>query len=97
MAGGGAAGTGSRRFRDPLVGIVSGVLVLLVVWAGLSRPVPADPSADRQLALTDDAHGKDAVTVILADLRGLDTLVEITVVLVAMLAVATVLRRGKLW
>ncbi len=89
--------TGSRRFRDPLVGIVSGVLVLLVVWAGLSRPVPADPSADRQLALTDDAHGKDAVTVILADLRGLDTLVEITVVLVAMLAVATVLRRGKLW
>lgn len=89
--------TGSRRFRDPLVGIVSGVLVLLVVWAGLSRPVPADPSADEQLALVDDAHGEDAVTVILADLRGLDTLVEVTVVLVAMLAVATVLRRGKLW
>jgi multicomponent Na+:H+ antiporter subunit A len=89
--------TGSRRFRDPLVGLISGVLVLLVVWAGLSRPVPADPSAEEQLALTDDAHGKDAVTVILADLRGLDTLVEVTVVLVAMLGVATVLRRGKLW
>lgn len=87
----------SRRIRDPIVGVVSGVLVLLVVWAGLSRPVPADPSADRQIALTEQAHGKDVVTVILADLRGLDTLVEITVVLVALLAVAALLRRGRLW
>jgi multicomponent Na+:H+ antiporter subunit A len=89
--------TRSRRIRDPLVGVVSGVIVLLVVWAGLSRPVPADPSADRQVALTEQAHGKDVVTVILADFRGLDTMVEITVVFVAMLGVATLLRRGRLW
>ena len=33
---------------------------------------------------------------ILADFRGLDTLVEITVILVALLAVAALLRRGRL-
>ena len=89
--------TGSRRLRDPLVGVISGALVLLVVWAGFSRPVPPDPTAGRYLELAERAHGKDVVTVILADFRGLDTLVEITVVLVALLGVAAVLRRGKLW
>jgi multicomponent Na+:H+ antiporter subunit A len=89
--------TGSRRFRDPLVGVISGTLVLLVVWAGFSRPVPPDPTAAKYLELAEQAHGKDVVTVILADFRGLDTLVEITVVLVALLGVAALLRRGKLW
>jgi multicomponent Na+:H+ antiporter subunit A len=89
--------TGSRRIRDPLVGMLSGALVLLVVWAGFSRPVPPDPTAGKYLELAEHAHGKDVVTVILADFRGLDTLVEITVVLVALLGVAAVLRRGKLW
>jgi multicomponent Na+:H+ antiporter subunit A len=89
--------TGSRRIRDPVVGVISGVLVLLVVWAGFSRPVPPDPTADTYLELAERAHGKDVVTVILADFRGLDTLVEISVVFVALLGVATLLRRGKLW
>jgi multicomponent Na+:H+ antiporter subunit A len=88
---------GSRRFRDPIVGAISGVLVLVVVWAALSRPTPTDPSAGRHIDLTTQAHGKDVVTVILADFRGLDTLVEVTVVLVALLGVAALLRRGKLW
>jgi multicomponent Na+:H+ antiporter subunit A len=88
---------GSRRFRDPVVGVISGALVLLVVWAALSRPTPTDASADRQLELAGAAHGKDVVTVILADFRGLDTLVEVTVVVVALLGVAALLRRGKLW
>ena len=87
--------TGSRRFRDPIVGVVSGVLVLLVVWAALSRPTPTDTTAGRQLALAEQAHGKDVVTVILADFRGLDTLVEITVLVVALLGVAALLRRGQ--
>jgi multicomponent Na+:H+ antiporter subunit A len=89
--------TGSRRIRDPVVGMISGVLVLLVVWAGFSRPVPPDPTADKYLELAEQAHGSDVVTVILADFRGLDTLVEISVVFVALLGVATLLRRGKLW
>jgi multicomponent Na+:H+ antiporter subunit A len=89
--------TGSRRIRDPVVGVISGVLVLLVVWAGFSRPTPPDPTADKYLELAEQAHGADVVTVILADFRGLDTLVEISVVFVALLGVATLLRRGKLW
>jgi multicomponent Na+:H+ antiporter subunit A len=88
---------GSRRVRDPIVGVISGVLVLLVVWAALSRPTPSDTSANRQLDLAGAAHGKDVVTVILADFRGLDTLVEVTVVVVALLGVAALLRRGRLW
>src|SRR5215217_8747148 len=88
---------GSRRYRDPVVGAVSGILVLLVVWAALSRPTPTDTSASRQLALAGQAHGKDVVTVILADFRGLDTMVEITVLVVALLGVAALLRRGRLW
>ena len=43
------------------------------------------------------AHGKDAVTVIVTDFRGLDTLVEVTVLVVAGAGVATLLRRGRLW
>jgi multicomponent Na+:H+ antiporter subunit A len=89
--------TGSRRIRDPVVGVISGALVLLVVWAGFSRPVPPDATADKYLELTEQAHGSDVVTVILADFRGLDTLVEISVVFVALLGVAILLRRGKLW
>jgi multicomponent Na+:H+ antiporter subunit A len=88
---------GSRRVRDPIVGAISGLLVLLVVWAALSRPTPTGTSAERQLELAGAAHGKDVVTVILADFRGLDTLVEVTVVVVALLGVAALLRRGKLW
>ena len=88
---------GSRRFRDPIVGAVSGILVLLVVWAALSRPTPTDTTASRQLALAGQAHGKDVVTVILADFRGLDTMVEITVLVVALLGVAALRRRGRLW
>ena len=54
-------------------------------------------TAARQLDLAGQAHGKDVVTVILADFRGLDTMVEVTVVVVALLGVAALLRRGKLW
>ena len=43
--------------------------------------------------LTPDAHGGDVVTVILADFRGLDTMVEITVLAAAIVGVASLLRR----
>jgi multicomponent Na+:H+ antiporter subunit A len=85
----------SRRIRDRTIATVSGVVTALVVWAALSRPIPPNGMAERQIELTPEAHGKDVVTVILADFRGLDTMVEITVVGVAMLAVALLLR-GRL-
>jgi multicomponent Na+:H+ antiporter subunit A len=86
----------SRRWRDPLIGVRAGLAALLTVWAGLSRPVPGASSAERHVELAENAHGKDVVTVILADFRGLDTLVEITVVFVALIGIATLLRRGRL-
>jgi multicomponent Na+:H+ antiporter subunit A len=82
----------SRRIRDTLIAAASGAVTTLVVWAAFSRPVPQEGMADRHLAAAAEAHGKDVVTVILADFRGLDTLVEITVVAVAMIAVALVVR-----
>jgi multicomponent Na+:H+ antiporter subunit A len=87
--------TRSRRVRDRTIAIVSGVVMALVVWAGLSREIPSDGMARRHMELAAQAHGKDVVTVILADFRGLDTMVEITVVAVAMLAVVLLLR-GRL-
>jgi multicomponent Na+:H+ antiporter subunit A len=87
--------TRSRRIRDRTIALVSGVVMALVVWAGLSRDIPADGMMRRHVELAGEAHGKDVVTVILADFRGLDTMVEITVVAVAMLAVVLLLR-GRL-
>jgi multicomponent Na+:H+ antiporter subunit A len=52
--------------------------------------------ASEHLRLTPAAHGKDAVTVILADFRGLDTLGEITVVAIALLGTLTLLAPGRL-
>jgi multicomponent Na+:H+ antiporter subunit A len=85
----------SRRIRDRTIAIFSGAVIALVVWAGLSRDIPGDGMARRHTELAEQAHGKDVVTVILADFRGLDTMVEITVVAVAMLAVVLLLR-GRL-
>ncbi|MDP2710830.1 MAG: proton-conducting transporter membrane subunit [Solirubrobacteraceae bacterium] len=82
----------SRRVRDAVIASVSGIVTALVVWSAFSRPIPLDGSAEQHIALAEEAHGNAIVTVILADFRGLDTLVEITVVAVAMIAVAMLLR-----
>jgi multicomponent Na+:H+ antiporter subunit A len=82
----------ARRTRDIIVAAASGLVTTLVVWAAFSRPVPEGGAAERHVDLADEAHGKDVVTVILADFRGLDTLVEITVVAVAVLAVTAMAR-----
>ncbi|MEX0972137.1 MAG: hydrogen gas-evolving membrane-bound hydrogenase subunit E [Solirubrobacterales bacterium] len=89
--------TPNRRWRDPLVGIVSGGVAFVVAWGTLSRPAAGGSVAQEQLERAPEAHGKDIVTVILADFRALDTLGEITVVAIAFAGVATLLRRGKLW
>lgn len=85
-----------RRRRDTLAGVVAGLAVFVSVWGFLSQPAPTSVS-DEQIRLTPDAHGGDVVTVIVADFRGLDTLVEITVLLAAVAGAATLIRRGKLW
>ncbi len=85
----------SRGTRDVIVAVLSGVAAFAVVWAALSRPSLADRVFERQIELTPSAHGKDVVTVILADFRGLDTLGEITVLAIAIAGVAALLRRGR--
>jgi len=87
----------SRRIRDPLVALVAGGVAFAVAWGALSSPTPDERIADRHIELTPSAHGSDVVTVILADFRGLDTLVEITVVLIALLGIVTLLglRRSR--
>jgi multicomponent Na+:H+ antiporter subunit A len=83
-----------HRVRNAAAGVVAGVSGFAVIWAALSRPPLAASDAAEHIRLTPAAHGGDVVTVILADFRGLDTMVEITVLFVAIVGVATLLRRG---
>jgi multicomponent Na+:H+ antiporter subunit A len=85
-----------NRCRDVLAGMVAGIAVLATVWGFLSQPA-ATTVASEHVRLTPAAHGGDVVTVIVADFRGLDTLVEITVLLAAVVGVAALVRRGRLW
>lgn len=79
--------------RNLIVGLIAGASAFAVIWAALSRPPLPGSDAAEQIRLTPAAHGADVVTVILADFRGLDTMVEITVLTVAITGVAALLRR----
>jgi multicomponent Na+:H+ antiporter subunit A len=83
-----------HRLRNAAAGIVAGGAAFAVIWTVLSRPPLGPSDAAGQIRLTPEAHGGDVVTVILADFRGLDTMVEITVLAVAILGVASLIRRG---
>jgi multicomponent Na+:H+ antiporter subunit A len=87
--------SGSRRWRDPLVGVISGLTVFTVAWGALSRPRPADPVTTHLVGQSEAAHAENVVTAILVDFRGLDTLGEITVLGVALVGLAVLLRRGR--
>ena len=82
--------------RDLIVAIVAGVMAFFVAWGVLSRPSPSTTLVERYEQLTPEAHGTAIVTVILADFRGFDTLGEITVVLLIMLGVMSLIRKGRL-
>lgn len=85
-----------RPWRDPVAGGIAGLAAFASIWGFLSQPGPPGVAGE-QIRLTPAAHGSDVVSVILADFRGLDTLVEITVLLAAVVGVAALLRRGGLW
>jgi multicomponent Na+:H+ antiporter subunit A len=85
------------RRRNAVAGVVAGFGVFTTIWAALSRTTTAEGDAAEEIARTPSAHGGDVVTVILADFRGLDTMVEITVLAVAVVGVAGLLRRGRAW
>jgi len=80
--------------RKAFIATVAGLFAFAVVWGALSQPAPGDRVFEEHLRLTPEAHAKDAVTAILADFRGLDTLGEVSVVALVLIGVATLLRRG---
>ncbi|MDQ3539246.1 MAG: DUF4040 domain-containing protein, partial [Chloroflexota bacterium] len=82
--------------RDGFLAIVASIMAFFVVWGTLSRPSPSTTVIDRQTELTPLAHGKDVVTVILADFRGFDTFGEICVITLVLLGVMSLIRRGRL-
>ncbi len=87
--------TSKRKRRNVVISVIAGVSAFVVVWSALSRPASDATAATRQLELTESVHAKDTVTAILADFRGLDTMVEVTVIAVAMLTIMALLgRRG---
>jgi multicomponent Na+:H+ antiporter subunit A len=86
-----------RRGRKLVAGGVAGLAAFTAVWGFLSAPTQTASIAEDFIRLTPSAHGRDVVTVIITDFRGLDTLAEITVLLIAGVGVATLLRKGKLW
>jgi multicomponent Na+:H+ antiporter subunit A len=93
----GPAPPSSHRWRDVVIGAIAGLAAFGAVWGSLSRPSLHPGIAAEHIRLAPQAHGQAVVTVILADFRGLDTLAEITVLAVAVVGVATLLRRGRLW
>ncbi len=83
------------RYRRAVAGIVAGLSAFAVIWTALSRPPLGDAASAAHIALTPEAHGGDVVTVILTDFRGLDTMVEITVLAVAVVGVMSLLGRER--
>ena len=88
---------GGLRRRNVAAGVVAGLAAFATIWAELSRPTVAAGDASEQIARAPSAHGGDVVTVILADFRGLDTMVELTVLATAVIGVASLLRHGRGW
>jgi multicomponent Na+:H+ antiporter subunit A len=83
------------RRRQILTGLFVAGVTFLVVLSVLSQQPAQDTVAIRQIALAPYAHGKNVLTVILSDFRGLDTMGETTVVGLALLGILTLLTRGK--
>ncbi len=82
--------------RDVVLAAFVGLMAFFVVWGVLSQTSPSSEVIDIYIEQTPLAHGKDVVTVILADFRGFDTLGETTVILLGMLGVMSLIRRGRL-
>ncbi len=69
-----------------LAGALSAVFVLLLGWAVLSAPAPVDDLPVRLQAALPDAGVSHPVTAVLLNFRSFDTLLEVAVLLVAVIA-----------
>lgn len=90
--------SGDRRVvsRDVIIAAVAGLLVFFVSWGALSRTSWSTEVIDSQTVLTPAVHGKNIVTVILAEFRGFDTMGEITVIMITLMGIISLLRSGRL-
>jgi len=80
------------RYRDGVVALAFGGLITLLALAVLNEPMKPDISgfyAENAYTL---AKGKNIVNVILVDFRGVDTLVEISVLTIAAIGVYSLLK-----
>ncbi len=71
--------------------VIAAALAGAVSWVALSSPA-SDTIAGRYVERAPAAHADNVVAAILADFRALDTLAEVSVLLVAMLGIVAVLR-----
>ena len=80
------------RVRDMIVSLSFGTLITLLILEVLAQPVNKELSAYYAKNAYTLAKGKNVVNVILVDFRGIDTLVEITVLAIAALGVYSLLK-----
>jgi multicomponent Na+:H+ antiporter subunit A len=85
-----------RIRRDAILATIAGVMAFFVVWGALSKPSAESIAIDTYIGLAPIVHGRDVVTVILAEFRGLDTMGEITVISIALLGILSLLRVGRM-
>lgn len=78
--------------RDGMLSLSFGALISLLALLVLEQPVQRDISAFYAAQSYVAAKGKNVVNVILVDFRGLDTLVEITVLSIAAIGVYALLK-----
>jgi multicomponent Na+:H+ antiporter subunit A len=77
--------------RKVFVSAAAGAFAFVVAWGALSQPPAGTSVAEDLIRLTPDAHAKNVVTATLADFRGLDTLGEVTVVVLVLIGVGTLI------
>jgi multicomponent Na+:H+ antiporter subunit A len=80
------------RFIDIGVSTGFGLMITIMVLAALAVPTPTSVSNFYLEHTYEQAHGHNVVNVILVDFRGLDTLGEITVLTIAALGGAALLK-----
>jgi multisubunit Na+/H+ antiporter MnhB subunit len=87
-----AGGGGSAARARPLLGVLAAGLTGLVIWAALSLPEGAEGLTAPALAELPVSGVKHPVTAVLLNYRGYDTLLEVGVLLLAIVAVWSVRR-----
>jgi multicomponent Na+:H+ antiporter subunit A len=87
---------GKRRgLQEVAVGVLVGGFSFAVVWASLSWKEGDVKLARTYMELAPTAHAGDAVTAILSDFRGLDTMAEVSVLIIALLGIGALMRARR--